>query len=90
MSARRTPNLPPPPEQVRDRVNDLGWLSRGPSHRAERRGRVEIDSLLAAEDEPTGLPPDPEEPPALPAPPEQGPDTETRGGRGERIDRRAV
>ncbi len=95
MKTRKTPRtylgpkLPPPPANLeRDTVNDLGWLSRGPSKRAEKAAREELAPLLLAEDEPSGLPPDPAEPPPLPEPPPHEPDVDVRGG-GPKTTRRA-
>lgn len=75
------PKLPPPPSQQEDVVNDLGWLSRGPARRANRAADRNLAPLLLGDDEPSGLPSDPEEPPPLPDPPPQVPDLDERGGR---------
>lgn len=72
--------LPAPPSQREDRVNDLGWFSRGPTKRAEREAAEGIAGLLLADGEESGLPPDPSEPPPLPEPPIQRPDVDSRGG----------
>ncbi len=76
-----TLRLPPPPPQMEDRVNDLGWLSRGPGRRADEAADRAIQHLLLRDGEESGLPPDPPEPPPLPSPPPQEPDGENRGGR---------
>jgi hypothetical protein len=74
------PKLPAPPPHERDTVNDLGWLSRGPSKRAAKAAREELAPLFLEESEPSGLPPDPVEPPPLPEPPPHEPDVDVRGG----------
>ena len=70
---------PPPPLQVEDTVNDLGWLSHGPARRARAEAERRIEPLLLEEGEDSGLPPDPTQPPPLPPPPDQEPDTKRRG-----------
>ena len=76
------PRLPPPPDVIfDDRVNDLGWLSRGPSRRAEREAARELEPLVLRDGEESGLPPDPQEGPPLPEPPTPiWPDHDERGG----------
>ncbi len=65
-----SPRLPPPPQVIfDDRVNDLGWLSRGPSRRADREAVLELKPLALRDGEDSGLPPDPPDGPPLPAPP---------------------
>ena len=71
--------LPRPPIQREDRVNDLGWLSRGPSRRADAYADELLAGLLLDEGPGSGLPPDPVQPPPLPEPPPQQPDVDTRG-----------
>ena len=80
---RKIRRLPAPPAQTDDWVNDLGWLSRGPADRADREAAEVLAPLLLRDDEPSGLPPDPQEPPKLPGPPPQEPDDEFRGGQGQ-------
>ena len=74
------PKLPHPPAQSEDVVNDLGWLSRGPSRRANREADRHLAPMLLSDGEPSGLPPDPTEAPPLPEPPDQVPDVDQRGG----------
>ncbi len=79
-----TPKLPPPiPGE--DRVNDLGWWSRGPTRRAEKAAKAALQHLLLEDGEESILPPDPEEPPPLPPPLEEEPDTEYKGARPDGI-----
>lgn len=74
------PLLPPPPQHEReDRVNDLGWLSRGPKRRFDKEAEEAIRPLLASSNEEVGLPPDPLAPPPLPAPPPERSRAERRG-----------
>lgn len=77
--------LPPPPDQEEDRVNDFGWLSRGPTRRAHRAAERAMKPLLLEDDQPSGLPPEPPEDPQLPDPPAQEPDQDYRGAKPDGI-----
>jgi hypothetical protein len=80
-AARQVTRLPAPPDlEFDDRVNDLGWLSRGPSRRARATATRELSHLFLGEDEESGLPPDPQAPPLPEPPPLEFPDTERKGG----------
>jgi len=81
MNNTETPKMSPPPPQQEDRVNDLGWVSRGPARRRRKETDAWLEGFLLKDGEESGLPPDPKEPPPLPPPPEQEPDIE-RPGRG--------
>jgi len=60
------PRLPLAPDLIYDdRVNDLGWLSRGPSRRADRAAASALRTLLLRDGEESGLPPDPDGSPPL-------------------------
>ena len=67
------PKLPPPPPQPDDPVNDLGWLSRGPSRRARREAQAAIAPMFLGDEEWENRPA-PAEPPPLPPPPPQDPE----------------
>ena len=77
-----SPRLPPSPQVIfDDRVNDPGWLSRGPSRRADREAARELEPLALRDGEESWLPPDPPQGPPLPAPPRPiWPDHDERGG----------
>ena len=64
-------------------MNDLGWISHGPTKRARREAEAAVEGLLLREGEDSGLPDDPPRPPPLPDPPPQDPDTEKRGDQPE-------
>lgn len=73
---------PPPPHQIEDVHNDLGWLGARPEP-ARRRAEQNLEALGFAmrEDEQA---PEPPKPPPLPDPPPQEPDHDQRGPRPER------
>jgi hypothetical protein len=72
--------LPRPPRDLMDDSDrGLGLISRPPDERSDRKIQEELAWLLLGEDEPSGLPPDPDEPPPLPPPPPQSGDEEFKG-----------
>jgi hypothetical protein len=89
-AVEEAPRLPRSPDLIYDdRVNDLGWLSRGSSRRADREAAREIQPLLLRDGQGSGLPPDPPQAPPLPDPPTLvWPDRDERGGKPESTERR--
>ena len=77
VSTRRRP-LPPPPPQPEDRVDDFGWITRGPSRRALKKVNPAAQHEHAekqAEDYRSNRP----KPRPLPPPPPQPDDPDVRG-----------
>jgi hypothetical protein len=72
------PELPPPPPQVRDIVDDLGWLGRLATHGLRGEGDQSTE-----DESPSDLPTAPE----LPPPPPQRRDIERRGADPDRFER---
>ena len=82
------PRLPPPPNQMEDWWYGIGIPAPWLEARARREAREWLAPLLLRDDEPSGLPPDPDEPPPLPEPPPQVTDDELRGAPPEETKRR--